>query len=255
MNYVGSFFWPQDLTVLYPHPLDGFNVWEAVAKAEMLAIITVAAILLWRRMPYLLVGWLWYLVTLLPVIGILQVGGQSMADRYTYVPQIGLAIAVVWTLAAATERVRCRAVAALASAGILAALTAAAWQQTTYWRNSETLWRRELSFSQYNNLVTHYNYALFLAEKGNHRAAIEQYEAGLLRDPSDEASRLNLGLSYEAVGSSDAAIGQYRKILDGNPKSSSAQTNLDRLLKSSASTSRPSSGSAPSTKRNSDRVK
>jgi hypothetical protein len=232
VNYVGSFFWPKDLAVLYPHPLDNFNVWEAISKGEMLAIVTVGALLLWRRMPYLLVGWLWYLVTLLPVIGLVQVGGQSMADRYTYLPQIGLAIAAVWTLDTAAQRLGSRAIPAIASAGVLAALAAAAWLQTTYWRNSEALWLRELSFRQYDNLVSHYNYGLVLAEKGNHREAVKQYEAGLKRDSTDEASLLNLGLSYEALGSAEAAIAQYRKILADNPKSDSAQTNLDRLQKS-----------------------
>ena len=229
-NYIGSFFWPRGLAVLYPHPLDSVNVWEAVAKAELLVIVTVVALVLWRRMPYLLVGWLWYLVMLLPVIGLLQVGGQSMADRYTYLPQIGLAIAVVWTLAAAAGRLGSRAFPALASVGILAALAAAAWLQTTYWRNSESLWVRELSFPQYDNPVSHYNYGLVLAERGDHRAAIEQYEAGLLRDPTDEASLLNLGLSYEAVGSADAAIRQYRRILEDDAKSTSGHSNLARLM-------------------------
>jgi tetratricopeptide (TPR) repeat protein len=229
-NYVGSFLWPQGLAVLYPHPLDSFDVSEAILKAAILVVVTVAVLILWRRMPYLPVGWLWYLGMLVPVIGVLQVGGQSMADRYTYLPQIGLAIAVVWTLSAATERLGIRAIPALASAALLAALAAAAWLQTTYWRDSQSMWVRELSFPQYNNLVSHYNYGLVLAQKGNHRAAVGQYEAGLARDSTDEASRLNLGLSYEALGSADAAILQYRIILESNSSSASGHTNLARLL-------------------------
>jgi tetratricopeptide (TPR) repeat protein len=164
------------------------------------------------------------------VIGLLQVGGQSMADRYTYLPQIGLAIAVVWTLADAAARLRIRALPAFASAAVLAALAAAAWQQTTYWRDSEALWLRETSFAQFNNAVSHYNYGLVLAEKGNHREAAKQYEAALDRDSTDESSLLNLGLSYEALGSADAAIGQYRKLIEVNSKSTSGQINLARLL-------------------------
>ncbi len=229
-NYLGCFFWPRGLAVLYPHPLDNFNLHESVWKAALLAAVTAGAWILRRRMPYLLVGWLWYLITLIPVIGMLQVGGQSMADRYTYLPQIGLAIAVVWGLAGAVKLVGVRAVPAFASAAILAALAAAAWLQTTYWRNSESLWVRETSFPQYDNAVSHYNYGLVLAERGNHPAAAQQYEAALSRDPTDEASRLNLGLSYEALGSADAAILQYRKILEVNAKSTSGLTNLARLL-------------------------
>jgi hypothetical protein len=229
-NYVGSFFWPQGLAVLYPHPLDDFHVREVTSKAVLLALVTAGALVLRRRMPYLLVGWLWYLGMLVPVIGLLQVGGQSMADRYTYLPQIGLAIAVVWTLAAATERLAIRAIPVLVTAVALAALAAAAWLQTSYWRNSESLWVRELSFPEYNNVVSRYNYGLVLAEKGNHRAAIEQYDSALQRDPKDEASRLNLGVSYEALGSADAAIRQYRTIIEDNPKSITGHSSLARLL-------------------------
>jgi len=280
-NYIGNFFWPQRLAVLYPHPCDSVDFHDAIYKAILLIVISVAAFLLWRRMPYLLVGWLWYLIALVPVNGMLQVGGQSMADRYTYLPQIGLAMAVVWAVTAAAEQLGhwcrtrpksivrrgvseeegghffadasdngladvsgydasakntqmpgvLRAVLAIAAAGILAALAAAAWRQTSYWRNSETLWTRELSFPQYNNVVAHYNFGLVLAEKGRHVEAVEQYLAALARDPSDESSRLNLGLSYEALGSADAALEQYRKIVDGNPKSVSGQNNLARLSK------------------------
>jgi hypothetical protein len=229
-NYVGSFFWPRGLAVLYPHPLDDYRFSEAVWKAVLLAVVTAAVLLLRRRMPYLLVGWLWYLGMLVPVIGLLQVGGQSMADRYTYLPQIGLAIAVVWTLAAAVERLGIRAIPALASAALLAALAATAWQQTTYWRDSSSLWVRELSFPEYDNVVSHYNFGLALAEKGNHRTAIEQFEKALQRDSKDEASRLNLGISYEALGSADAAIREYRTIVKDNPKSVSGHSNLARLL-------------------------
>ena len=234
-NYVGSFFWPQRLAVLYPHPCDNYDLCDAIVKASLLIVANVVIALLWRRMPYLLVGWLWYLGTLVPVIGLLQVGGQSIADRYTYLPEIGLAIAVVWTVTAAADRlgrsVHC--VLALASVVILAALAAAAWRQTAYWQNSETLWTRELSFPQYNNSVAHYNYGLTLADQQppRHREAVQQYEAALEIDPKDESTHYNLGLSYEALGSADAAIEQYLAIVHDNPKLTTGQDNLARLLK------------------------
>ena len=209
-NYVGGFFWPRGLTVLYPHPLEGFSTRDAIAKTVCLAVASLVALLLRRSMPYLLVGWLWFLGMLVPVIGLLQVGGQSMADRYTYLPQIGLTIAAVWSTSDAARwlanragqisnlrRSRAlrhdesvdsvgrnsegvaeeptapevlpsivRAVLFLTAAGILAALTVAAWQQCGYWRDSEALWKRNLSFPQYENLVAHYNLGLALAEKG-----------------------------------------------------------------------------------------
>lgn len=309
-DYVGSFFWPQRLAVLYPHPCDGYDGHDAIIKGCLLIVATVVIALLWRRMPYLLVGWLWYLGMLVPVIGLLQVGGASMADRYTYLPQIGLAIAAVWTVTTAANNLRrteftplrklcgteftpfddpeapplatgaalasnprtqnerdsvvmdqvplpalppdaasmdvvearrenamnsvlrkaAPCVLALVSVAILAALAAAAWRQTAYWRNSETLWTRELSFPQYDNAVARYNFGLDLADHGRHREAVAQFEAAIAIDPKDEASRLNLGLSYEALDSADAAIRQYRAIVDDNAKSVSGHSNLARIL-------------------------
>jgi tetratricopeptide (TPR) repeat protein len=121
---------------------------------------------------------------------------------------------------------------ALASVLILTALAAAAWRQAAYWRNSETLWTRELSFPEYNNAVApHYNFGLTLGEQGRHREAAEQYEAALAIDPHDESSHLNLGLEYEALDDADAAIEQYRAMIKDNPKSASGHRNLARLLK------------------------
>ncbi len=294
-DYVGSFFWPRRLAVLYPHPCDDYDVHDAIVKACFLIVGSAVIGLLWRRMPYLLVGWLWYLGMLVPVIGLLQVGGASMADRYTYLPQIGLAIAVVWSMTATADKlcgtdfipsveefesvpqatviasafdspahlthdsasidenpaielpatssepyranrmesVRQRGVhgfVAIGSTLILAALGIAAWRQTSYWRNCETLWTRELSFPEYDNAVAHYNFGLNLAEQNRHSEAVHQFEAALAKDPKDESSHLTAGASYEALGSADAAIRHYRAMIGDNPKSVSGLTNLARLL-------------------------
>ena len=136
----------------------------AIESAVLLAVVSAGVFVCRRRAPYLLVGWLWYLGMLVPVIGLLQVGGQSMADRYTYLPLIGLSLGLVWAVADLTNllvlnahwavrRASCL-VLALASAGIIAALVVGAWQQTAYWRDSETLWGRDML---YPNTVAHYN--------------------------------------------------------------------------------------------------
>ena len=156
VSYLGCFFWPQGLAILYPHPINGFSVGTVFAAAAVLAAVS-AGVFLWRRQaPYLLVGWLWYLGMLVPVIGLLQVGGQSMADRYTYLPQIGLVLGLVWAATDLTDLLAARVggrrrggpgrflVAPIAAAGIIAALAVAAWQQTGYWRDSETLWVRDM---------------------------------------------------------------------------------------------------------------
>ena len=188
---------------------------------------------------------------LVPVIGLMQVGGQSMADRYTYLPQIGLAIALVWTVTSAADWI-CRkemtslsadgqihtansglrsatsAVLALASLVVIAALAAAAWKQTTYWRNSETLWDRDML---YPNSVACYDFGLTLAQQGRHSEAVEKYKQGLALDPNDVDMHDNLGLSYEALDDPAAAMEQYRAVLAKDSTAVEANNSLSRLLR------------------------
>ena len=103
VSYLGCFFWPQGLAILYPHPSNGFSAGTVCAAAAILAAVSAGVFVCRRQAPYLLVGWLWYLGMLVPVIGLLQVGGQTMADRYTYLPQIGLVLGLVWAVADLTD--------------------------------------------------------------------------------------------------------------------------------------------------------
>jgi tetratricopeptide (TPR) repeat protein len=220
VNYLGCFFWPKELAVLYPLPANGFSSGTAFAMFAVLMVLSLGVFLLRRQAPYLLVGWLWYLGMLVPVIGLLQVGGQSMADRYTYLPQIGLAIALVWAAtdliarfaarAGAAIRRACQVLSAFLAAGILAALAAAAWHETSYWRNSESLWVRDMTYA---NIITYYNLGLAVAKDGRHAEAVEHYQSALKIDPNDQDTHNNLGLSYEALGKLDEAAGQFRWIL------------------------------------------
>ena len=185
----------------------------------------------------MLVGWLWYLGMLVPVIGLLQVGGQTMADRYTYLPQIGLALGLVWAVTDLADFLAARAgsavrragrfLLALSAAGIIAALAVDAWRQTGYWRNSETLWVRDM---MYPNLVAHYNLGLALAKTDRHREAIEQYQAALAIDPNDRDTHNNLGLSYEALGKLDDAAREFRWILAEIQKAVEADNKLAEEL-------------------------
>ena len=251
-NYVGSFFWPQRLAVLYPHPCDNFTLRDPIVKGCLLIVASAVIALLWRRMPYLLVGWLWYLGTLVPVIGLLQVGGASMADRYTYLPQIGLAMAVVWSATAAADKLRRNAVyviLALASVAILTALAAAAWRQTAYWRNSEMLWTRELSFPQYDNAV-----ALQLrTELG--RAGHTARRSNNTKRPWPSIPRMKPAASTSASRTKPWTV---RPLLSGSTAKSSATTPNRRAgtttspgsCRPAATTARPPSNSAPRTTRN-----
>lgn len=144
VKYLGRCFWPTNLAVLYPY--ETISAGAAIGAFVLLAAITATVIVLRRTAPYLAVGWFWFLGTLVPVIGIVQIGSQSMADRYTYFPYIGLFVAIVWGVADLAERARIpqRAVAGLGIA-IVIVLAAVAWKQTGYWKDSETLFTRTLA--------------------------------------------------------------------------------------------------------------
>ena len=155
--YVGQFFYPSGLALFYPYPSAGIPLWKVVGAVAVLVGISAAAVLARRRLPYLFVGWFWYVGMLVPVIGLMQVGLQAMADRYTYLPQIGLCIAVTWGAANVAVRWPYRRwVYGVASLSLVAGLMAGAWRQTSYWNNSKTLWTRTLACTT-GNVFAHNN--------------------------------------------------------------------------------------------------
>ncbi len=154
--YLGQFFYPAGLAAFYPHPQDSLPLWKIVAAATILIGVSIAAVLGRRRLPYLFVGWFWYVGMLVPVIGVVQVGSQAMADRYTYLPQIGLCIALAWGAAAAAREFLSagktsassaigNVYVAIVAAPLLIGLMLCAWRQVSFWRNSETLWARAVA--------------------------------------------------------------------------------------------------------------
>jgi len=247
VSYLGCYFWPSGLAVLYPHPSEGIGPGTAFAAAAILAAVSAAVFVGRRKAPYLLVGWFWYLGMLVPVIGLLQVGGQSMADRYTYLPQIGLVLGLVWAvtdlcdfLAArfgAAVRRASRFILAISAAGMIAVLAVAAWQQTSYWRDSETLWIRDIGM--YPNLVAHYNLGLKLAALHRHEEAIQQFEKARVISANDEDTLYSYAQSLEALGRVEDAMTKYRATLAVNEKSTGANDRLAAiLLKRSADAAR-----------------
>ncbi len=247
VSYLGCFFWPSGLAVLYPHLSEGISSGTAGMAAAILVAISASVFLGRRQAPYLLVGWLWYMGMLVPVIGLLQVGGQKMADRYTYLPQIGLVLGLVWALTDLTDFLATRAEAAvrrlsgckqdayiikrfllaLSVAGMIAALAVAAWRQTGYWRDSETLWGRDM---MYPNLVAHYNLGLTLAFANRHEEAIQQFEKAYAIGPNDEDTLYSYAQSLGALGRTEDAITKYREVLAVNEKSTSANDGLAWML-------------------------
>ncbi|MDP3096541.1 MAG: tetratricopeptide repeat protein [Syntrophales bacterium] len=221
--------WPIPLAILYPHP-EGIPPWQAIAAAVILLTITALAARTARSRPYLLVGWLWYLGTLVPVIGIIQVGVQSMADRYTYIPLIGIFIAAVWLLSEWTSRPGYQKYALptlwLATAAFLFTVTQA---QLEHWRNSEALFSHALAVTK-NNYVMHTNMGALLAIRGNLPGAISQYGEALKIRPDDLEANYNLGNLLLRQGKFGEAIPFYGAAIRSKPDFAPARNNLGIAL-------------------------
>jgi tetratricopeptide (TPR) repeat protein len=197
LRYLIMMIWPQKLAVFYPLP--PVNLGVAAAVGAVMVAISVAAVLLARRKPWIGVGWFWYLGMLLPVIGIVQVGSQSHADRYTYLPLIGVYVAIVWSIAEWTLRrgPRSSAAVGIATVVILVALSVRTFLQVGYWRDSETLYRRALVVEPRNAQI-HYNLATMLFENGRYPEAEPHFRAALRLMPEMTQAWCNLALNLAA---------------------------------------------------------
>jgi protein O-mannosyl-transferase len=215
--YIWQMLWPVNLAVFYPHPENRLPLWEIACCLLVLMCITVAAIALRTRRPYLLTGWLWYLGMLVPVIGLVQVGWQGRADRYTYLPQIGLYIAATWAVVDLTVLYRYRR-ATLSTAAILVigALTLCAWVQTSYWRDSETLFRHALAVTV-NNDVAENNLGIVFLRQGKVDEAISLLQAAVDLRPDNSPAHENLAKALLQKGQVADALIHYRKLLQLQP--------------------------------------
>jgi Flp pilus assembly protein TadD len=239
-RYVWKILWPSDLSPLYPHPnLAGgtpWSAWRLAAAGCALVLITSLVLAVARRRPYLAVGWAFYLVTLLPVIGLVQVGQQAIADRYTYVPSIGLFLMVAWTardalvVADRVRRTRWRAVVAALAAAAVIAYSAAAWKQVRYWRDSITLFERALAVSDPTPIMLS-NLGTALAEAGRLEEAIDHHRRALEIRPSYGPAQNNLGIALQRLGRFEEAITHLQWAVEIDPGSSAARTNLGAALR------------------------
>ena len=228
--YLGQMFWPTGLAVLYPFTARDIGFLAVVLSLVLLAGISAGVFILCRRRPYFLTGWLWYLIMLVPVIGIVQVGTQARADRYTYLPQIGLYVWLTWAAAegCAGRRYRRVVLGGLAT-GILAALMFCARAQTPYWRNSETLWTHTLACTS-DNFIAQNNLGSVLLQRGEVDEAMVHYQKALEIKPDSAETHYNLGNVLLQQGKVDEAIAQYQKALEINPDYAETHYNLGNAL-------------------------
>ncbi|HPL64066.1 MAG TPA: tetratricopeptide repeat protein [Syntrophales bacterium] len=228
-EYIFRTFWPHPLAVLYPYPAE-IPAAAVIASGILIAGLTAAALKTARNHPYIATGWFWYLGTLVPVIGLVQVGVQSMADRYTYIPLIGIFIAVVWTAGHLAERIsRAKLIVPALGAAAVIALSAATWRHLPVWKTSEALFKNALSATT-GNYVIHGNMGALLASTGKDDEALAHYGEALRIKPDDADTHYNIGNILARRGQTDEAVSHYREAIRFRPDSAGAHNNLGIAL-------------------------
>jgi tetratricopeptide (TPR) repeat protein len=228
IRYMGKAFWPSRLAAFYP-----YEIWPlSMVLLAGAALLGVSGAAVWRarREPWLATGWFWYLGTLVPVIGFVQSGGQSMADRYTYIPLIGLFMMVAWAVpcAAPDQRVR-KVVTAAAAAALLGACAVLCQLQVRYWKNTETLFRHAVEVTT-NNSLAQCNLGVECGRAGRLQEAIAHLEEAVRIKPDYVEAHNSLGRSLMLVGKLNEAIGHLEQALRIKPDLAEAHYNLGGAL-------------------------
>jgi protein O-mannosyl-transferase len=228
-DYLLKTIWPTHLSVLYPMV---FQVpsWKIISATIVLFGITFCTLKFRSRLPYCTVGWFWFLGMLFPVIGLVQVGGQAMADRYTYLPHVGLFIAIVWFLSEIRERYRqvSTILVGLAIASIVI-LTTITLRQIPHWENGITLFRQAIASTE-NNALAHYHLGVALGERGLYEDAAREYSSSIILIPKFAAAHFALGYTYMQMGLIDRAVSSYEEALSKEPHNLQFLTNLGLAL-------------------------
>jgi tetratricopeptide (TPR) repeat protein len=223
--YIGKMIWPSNLAVFYPHPMLLLVPWRVLGSVFLLIAITLLVIWKAKQFPYLATGWLWYAGTLVPVIGIVQVGSFAMADRYTYIPLIGLFIIVAWGVPELLKRWKQRKEILLAlGALIILGLSIKTWTQTGYWQNSITLYDHTLKVTD-NNWLAYYNRGVTYDKLDNHRQAIEDFSRAIEIYPGFADPYYNRGIVYAGLGNYRQAMEDFSRVIEIKPSFARAYTN------------------------------
>ena len=230
--YLEKTFWPVDLAVFYPYEIF-LPLWKIIVFALILMLITIMVIYSMKKLPFLFVGWFWYLGSMIPLIGLIQAGSQAMADRHTYLPSIGIAVMFAWSIPFLFKREDIRKKILLPAAiAVLAILAVLTWKQCSYWKNSITLWNHALNVTK-NNYIAHNNLGIALFDEGKMKEAIDQYNKVLmmpyhiLTSDNDHLNSFyggiysNRGKAYAELGLYQYAFEDYNKSISLNPKNAS----------------------------------
>ena len=237
LDYLKKAVWPEGLAVFYPHPGNALEVWKGVLCAIALVAISAVAIKFIRKAPYFAFGWFWYLGTLAPVIGVVQVGGQAMADRYAYVPLIGIFIIVAWGVPELLAKWRHRNKVLVALAGIyIPALMVMTWSQVSHWKNSITIFKHAISVTDkvYPNFaLAHANLGSALSAERKTEDAIFHFTKAIKLEPNFTLAHNNLGNALSDAGKTEEAISHYKLAIKLKPGYAAAHNNLGIALSNS----------------------
>ena len=222
--YLGKVFWPADLAVFYPYQFS-LPQWKILASVLILIVITIAAFYYIRKLPFLFVGWFWYLGTLVPVIGLVQVGKQAMADRYTYLPSIGIAMILAWLMPFLFQKTGLSRKLLISTAtAVLCMLIFLTWMQCGYWKDSATLFNHTLRVTKANYLA-HNNFGVALTSEGIMKEAIDHFSEAIRIIPDYAEAYYNRGTSYYHLGHYQRAIEDYNKAIRIKPDYAKAYYN------------------------------
>ena len=229
VEYLDKTLWPRDLAVFYPYP-DTILLSKALGAALLVIFISLFAVYTLKRFSYIFVGWFWYLGTLVPVIGLVQVGMQTSADRYTYLPLIGIFLLLSWGITDMTHRTPGqRIMLSFCAFLLLAHWTFSSWRQVSYWKNSVSLFEHTISVTR-DNSVAHMNLGEALSKVGRNDEAMRHYQETLRINPTSDKATNNFGIELLRRGQSQEATQYFRKALQLNPRLEYAHINLGAQL-------------------------
>lgn len=224
-TYLGKILWPHDMIIIYPTP-DLPSTWQVTGAALVVIIISIAVIVLMKRFPYLFTGWLWYLIMLLPVMGITQIGTHWIHDLYTYLPSIGISLMLAWGIPSLFRSEQTlKKIILPAGIAVLLILSVLTWRQCNYWRNSEILLRHNLQVTGGRIALVHNNIAVCLIEEGKINEAVYHYNEALRLKPDYADVYNNMGTIYGGFRQYQRAIENFDKAIALKPDYAKAYYN------------------------------